>query len=134
VPECRERTGSYQCVGCHGLWDGPQTWLDPYDLQRLCCGEPECRAAVEQVSPLPLRSTWPPRPGPRRLRNGCAGMKAAPERLTVASQRSTRAVLLQRLEAKRDELRSFVSKKTNRHWGWGLRQQCRRDTAGKEGV
>jgi len=55
VPEYSERTGSYQCVGCHGLWDGPETWLDPYDLERLCCGEPECRAVVEQVSPLPLR-------------------------------------------------------------------------------
>jgi hypothetical protein len=54
VPEIGERTGSYQCVYCHGLWDGPETWLDPFDLDRLCCGEPECRAAVEQVSVLPL--------------------------------------------------------------------------------
>jgi hypothetical protein len=54
VPEIGERTGSYQCVCCHGLWDGPETWLDPFDLDRLCCGEPECRAAVEQVSMLPL--------------------------------------------------------------------------------
>ena len=55
MPEYSERTGSYQCGGCHGFWDGPETWLDPYDLERLCCGEPECRAVVEQVSPLPLR-------------------------------------------------------------------------------
>ena len=54
MPESGERTGSYQCVCCHGLWDGPEAWLDPFDLARLCCGEPECRAAVEQVSALPL--------------------------------------------------------------------------------
>jgi hypothetical protein len=54
VPKIEERTGSYQCVYCHGLWDGPETWLDPFELERLCCGEPECRAAVERVSALPL--------------------------------------------------------------------------------
>ena len=54
MPKSGERTGSYQCVYCHGLWDGPETWLDPFELERLCCGEPECRAAVEQVSALPL--------------------------------------------------------------------------------
>ena len=54
VPESSERIGSYQCLGCHALWDGPETWLDPFDLARLCCGEPECRVVVEQVSPLPL--------------------------------------------------------------------------------
>ena len=54
MPASSERTGSYQCVGCHGLWDGPETWLDPFDLDRLCCGDPECRAVVEQLSPLPL--------------------------------------------------------------------------------
>ena len=54
VPESSERIGSYQCLGCHALWDGPETWLDPFDLDRLCCGEPECRVVVEQVSPLPL--------------------------------------------------------------------------------
>ena len=55
MPEIGERAGSYQCVCCHALWDGPETWLDPFDFDRLCCGEPECRAAVEQVSVLPLR-------------------------------------------------------------------------------
>jgi hypothetical protein len=54
VPERENRTGSYQCVLCHGLWDGPETWLDPYDQDRLCCGDPLCRAVVEQVSALPL--------------------------------------------------------------------------------
>jgi hypothetical protein len=54
VPERSERRGSYQCVFCHSLWDGPETWLDPYDLERLCCGDPLCRAVVEQVSELPL--------------------------------------------------------------------------------
>ena len=54
VPQIGERTGSYQCAYCRGLWDGPETWLDPFELERLCCGEPECRAAVERVSALPL--------------------------------------------------------------------------------
>ena len=54
MPKSGERTGSYQCVYCHSLWDGPETWLDPFDLQRLCCADPECRAVVEQVSALPL--------------------------------------------------------------------------------
>jgi insertion element IS1 protein InsB len=45
-------------------------------------------------------------------------MKATPEQLTVAPQRGTRAVILQRLAAELDELRSFVGKKTNRHWVW----------------
>ncbi len=45
-------------------------------------------------------------------------MKAAPEHLTVAPQRGTRAGILQRLEAELDELWSFVGKKTNRHWVW----------------
>jgi hypothetical protein len=54
VPEARERTGSYQCLICHSVWDGPETWLDPFDLERLCCGDPLCRAVVEQVSELPL--------------------------------------------------------------------------------
>jgi hypothetical protein len=54
VSERSERRGSYQCVFCHGLWDGPETWLDPFELDRLCCGDPLCRAVVEQVSELPL--------------------------------------------------------------------------------
>ena len=54
MPESSERTGSYQCTGCHALWNGPETWLDPFDLDRLYCGDPECRAVVEQVSELPL--------------------------------------------------------------------------------
>jgi hypothetical protein len=54
VPEAGERRGSYQCAFCRGLWDGPETWLDPYDLERLCCGDPVCRYAVEPVSKLPL--------------------------------------------------------------------------------
>ena len=54
VPESRERTDSYQCMGCHDFWDGPEIWRNPFDLQRLCCGDPECRAVVEPVSALPL--------------------------------------------------------------------------------
>jgi hypothetical protein len=54
VPKKEERRGSYQCVCCHGLWDGPETWLDPYDLERLCCGDPVCRSVVEKISELPL--------------------------------------------------------------------------------
>lgn len=42
------------CVCCHSLWDGPETWLNPFDLARLCCGDPECRHAVEKTSALPL--------------------------------------------------------------------------------
>ena len=54
MPKSGERTGSYQCVWCHGVWDGPEIWRGPFERERLCCGEPECRAAVEQVSALPL--------------------------------------------------------------------------------
>jgi hypothetical protein len=36
------------------VWDGPETWLDPFDLERLGCGDPECRHVVEKVSELPL--------------------------------------------------------------------------------
>jgi hypothetical protein len=54
MTESRARTGSYQCGSCQGLWDGAEIWLDPFDLQRLCCGDPECRAVVAQVSVLPL--------------------------------------------------------------------------------
>jgi hypothetical protein len=54
VPEAGERRGSYQCAFCRGLWDGPEAWLDPYDLERLCCGDPACRYVVEKVSDLPL--------------------------------------------------------------------------------
>ena len=54
VSELGERRGSYQCSFCHALWDGPETWLDPFDLERLCCGDPACRHVVEQVSALPL--------------------------------------------------------------------------------
>ena len=54
MSERGERRGSYQCSFCHGLWDGPETWLDPFDLERLCCGDPACRHVVEQVSELPL--------------------------------------------------------------------------------
>lgn len=54
MPERGERVGSYQCTFCRGLWDGPETWLDPFDLERLCCGDPLCRSVVEQVSALPL--------------------------------------------------------------------------------
>ena len=67
MPEIGERTGSYQCVGCHGLWDGPETWLDPFDLDRLCCGDPECRAVVEQVSALPLRDYLATPEGAKRI-------------------------------------------------------------------
>jgi hypothetical protein len=54
VPETRERRGSSQCAVCHGLGDGPETGLDPFACQRLCGGDPECRAAVVPVSALPL--------------------------------------------------------------------------------
>lgn len=54
MPELGERRGSYQCAFCKVLWDGPETWLDPFECERLCCGDPECRAAVEPVSALPL--------------------------------------------------------------------------------
>lgn len=54
MPESNERQGAYQCSFCHGLWDGPETWLDPFDLERLCCGDPVCRSMVAQVSLLPL--------------------------------------------------------------------------------
>jgi hypothetical protein len=54
VPERGERRGSYQCSFCHALWDGPETWLDLFDLERLCCGDPACRHVVEQVSALSL--------------------------------------------------------------------------------
>jgi hypothetical protein len=54
MPESNERQGSYQCAFCRGLWDGPETWLDPFDLERLCCGDPGCRSVVTQVSLLPL--------------------------------------------------------------------------------
>ena len=54
MPEREKSIGSYQCSFCRALWDGPETWLDPFDLDRLCCGEPECRAAVERVSALPM--------------------------------------------------------------------------------
>ena len=54
MPERGERVGSYQCVFCRGLWDGPETWLDPFDLERRCCGDPVCRSVVEQVSEVPL--------------------------------------------------------------------------------
>ena len=54
VPERGERKGSYQCSWCNGLWDGLETWLDPFDLERLCCGDPACRSVVEKVSELPL--------------------------------------------------------------------------------
>ena len=54
MPQTGEGRGAYQGAGCHGAWDGPETWLDPVECHRLCCGEPECRAAVEPVSVLPL--------------------------------------------------------------------------------
>ena len=54
MSELGERSGSYQCSFCHALWDGPETWLDPFDLERLCCGDPACRHVVEKVSVLPL--------------------------------------------------------------------------------
>jgi hypothetical protein len=54
VPEREERIGSYQCSFCHALWDGPEVWLDLFDLERLCCGDPACRYVVEKVSELPL--------------------------------------------------------------------------------
>ena len=54
VPERGERRGTYQCSFCHVLWDGPETWLDLFDLERLCCGDPVCRHVVEKVSALPL--------------------------------------------------------------------------------
>jgi hypothetical protein len=36
------------------LWDGLGTWFDPYDLERLYCGDPACRYVVEKVNDLPL--------------------------------------------------------------------------------
>ena len=54
MPEIEERRGSYQCSFCHVLWDGPETWLDPFDLERLCCGDPAGRRVVERESELPL--------------------------------------------------------------------------------
>lgn len=54
MPEGENRKGSYQCGFCHGLWDGSETWLDPFDLERLRCGDPACRYVVEKVSELPL--------------------------------------------------------------------------------
>jgi hypothetical protein len=54
VREREERRGSYQCSFCRALWDGPETWLDPFDLEWLCCEEPACRHVVARVSALPL--------------------------------------------------------------------------------
>jgi hypothetical protein len=54
VSEREERRRSYQCSCCRALWDGPETWLAPFDLERLCCGEPACRHVVAPVSALPL--------------------------------------------------------------------------------
>jgi hypothetical protein len=37
------------------VWHSPETWLDAFDLARLCCGDPAYRTVVEKVSDLPLR-------------------------------------------------------------------------------
>ena len=43
---------------------------------------------------------------------------AAPDDLYVQPTMDTQRVVLQRLEAERDELWSFVGRKANRHWVW----------------
>src|SRR5262245_52980021 len=48
-----------------------------------------------------------------------AQFQAAPEHLYVESPGGTPAVILQRLAAELDELRSFVGKKENRYWEIG---------------
>jgi insertion element IS1 protein InsB len=53
-----------------------------------------------------------------RLQFMGARFQAAPEHLYVKPANSAPAVILQRLEAELDELRSFVGKKANRQWVW----------------
>jgi hypothetical protein len=73
VPEIEEKIGSYQCSFCHGLWDGPETWLDPFDLERLCCGDPACRHVVEKVSELPLSEYLATPEGAKKIKEWVRG-------------------------------------------------------------
>jgi insertion element IS1 protein InsB len=47
-----------------------------------------------------------------------ARFRKAPTHLNIKPPRQFRTVILQRLEAERDELGSFVGAKQNRYWVW----------------